>query len=341
MKNNILKQIKKNILFFLLFPTACSTPILDTEDFSINHTNSSTTHVLSHRNNTNITYWNGLRKPIEIEYQLDSLQVTPDSIFHLSISKYMPTAASGSVQGAACHGDYLFHFQDQNSAIYIYNLKEKRFESKINLKSNNKNHCNNVSFSNIFYEPNDLFPLLYVSGSSYGEYNHIQVYRISSDSLSFSISQVQEITLPESTSHNNLYWTEAMFDCKKQLLYVISNSPNGMGYLSIFQVPDIQKKLITLYNYNIIKQVCIPAFTHQQGACIYNNKLYIFDGVPAWGDTNYLRIIDLTTNRDEYYINLSDKGFKYEPEGAFFWQGDLFCITNHSCGIYQFKILDL
>ena len=99
--------------------------------------------------------------------------------YELLITKYMDQIPIGmSVQGADCYGDILFQFQHTNSAVLIYDLKEKEYLGRVPLPPNAHNHCNNVSFSRLFYEEGDEFPLLYVSGSQSGTYNHIQVYRI-------------------------------------------------------------------------------------------------------------------------------------------------------------------
>ena len=260
---------------------------------------------------------------------------TPDSILSISIQKEFDSAKTGwSVQGAACYGDYLFQFSDANTPVIIYSMKDKILIATVDLTKEEKNHCNNASFSNIFYKPNDEFPLLYVSGGSVGTYNRIQVYRITRNDTSFSFSMIQEIILPEASSINNLYWTDAIMDNDNSVMYVTSNSQNGHGVISVFKIPKTSSSRIKLKDSDIIQQILIPSFTHHQGACIKNNKLYIFDGVPGWGDTNYLRIVDLIAKRDEFLINLTRKKFNLEVEGAFFWKNELYCITNGR-GVYK------
>lgn len=251
----------------------------------------------------------------------------------LGISKYMNQSSSGtSVQGADCYGDYLFQFQHANAAVYVYNLKEKVFVGKIALKPNSNNHCNNVSFSNRFYEEDDEFPLLYVSGSQSGTYNQVQVYRIFRNDDVFSIEQVQEIILPESSPSNNLYWTGAIMDNDNGYMYIYGNHDGAQ--IAKFVIPNIYTPLITLRDSDVLEHFELSSFTHQQGAVIKGNYLYVFDGVPAWGDTNYLRIIDLKLRKDAFIINLTQKGFKAEPEGSFFYNNELYCATNNS-GIYK------
>lgn len=267
--------------------------------------------------------------------QVDSAQQVYEGIHLYEITKYMNQVSSGSVQGADCYGDYLFQFQDKNAAVYIYNLKEKKYIGKVILTANTNNHCNNASFSRIFYHETDEFPLIYVSGSGSGTYNHVQVYRITRHDPSFTIEQIQEIVLPKANADNDLYWTDIMI--YGDHLCVSTAASEGDGKISFFKVPPIYEKNITLTDEDITDSFHVGRFTHHQGANINGDLLYIFDGVPAWGDTNYLRIIDLNKKKDIAKINIMEKGFKCEPEGAFFYNGDLFNASNRS-GIYKFKL---
>lgn len=258
-----------------------------------------------------------------------------DYVYIQEITKYMNQSSGGvSVQGADCYGDYLFQFQDKNAAVYIYNLKEKKYLGKVSLKPNNNNHCNNTSFSRIFYQEGDEFPLIYVSGSGSGTYNQVQVYRITRSGSSFSLEQVQEIILPKASSANNLYWTGAILDNDNNYMYIYGNM-NGAQIVR-FNIPEAHQASVSLNDKDILEQFTLDKFTHQQGANIKDGLLYVFDGVPAWGDTNYLRIIDLKNKKELAKINIMEKGFKVEPEGTFFYKKELYCASNNS-GIYKFK----
>ena len=256
----------------------------------------------------------------------------------IKISKYMDQASAGvSVQGADCYGDYLFQFQHANAAVFIYNLKEKEFVCKVELKAKSQNHCNNASFSRIFYDEGDDFPLLYVSGSQSGTYNQVQVYRITRLSQNFFFEQIQEIVFPKSSPDNDLYWTDVIIDQEGKYMYVSSAASDGGGKISIFEVPKVSTDKIVLSDDGIIESFTVGKFTHHQGANIKDNVLSVFDGVPAWGDTNFLRIIDLEKKEDVVKINIMKKGFTAEAEGAFFYNGELYCATNNS-GIFKISM---
>lgn len=274
----------------------------------------------------------------EIHISQDSLQET-DKI-GLKIEKYMDQNSPGvSLQGAASYGDYLFQFENYNANVYIYNLKTKEFIEKVALIKNSKNHCNNVSFSNIFYEEDDEFPLLYVSGSSSGTYNQIQVYRVIHKDHIFSFEKVQNISLPKGNDTNNLFWTQVMLDNEDGYMYVLSKSLyNNDTYISRFIIPSINNADVNFIDDDIIEQFEVTNSIHKQGAVIHKGFLYIMYGVPAWGDTNYLRIIDLVNKEDYMTVNISAMGFNQEFEGLTIYKNMLIAPTNSNAGIFSITI---
>lgn len=268
---------------------------------------------------------------------IDSIISGSTETISIKIDKYMSQNSGGaSVQGAAVYGDYLFQFQDKNANVYVYDLKKKSFHSAVALKREDFNHCNNVSFSRIFYDSDDYFPLLYVSGSSQGSYNHVQVYRISFINNQFGFEKIQEIVLPNATSENHLYWTGAVMDIDNNCMYIYANSYGAQ--IVKFAIPDYKSNYIELADNNELDRFTLPSFIHQQGAVIREDKMYVMDGVPAWGDTVILRIIDLKTKADYAKIVMSDLGFNMEPEGIDFYNDCLLCATNTNSGIYKITI---
>lgn len=338
--NVIINQVKRSIGIFLL--VLCSSFTISCEkeeDFVINPDSVVGEDVKSEYKNGdgdgNETKENG-KDNVDDE---DEVTSNNEDIL-LGISKYMNQSSSGaSVQGADCYGDYLFQFQHANAAVYVYNLKEKVFVGKIGLKSNSNNHCNNVSFSNIFYSEGDEFPLLYVSGSQGGTYNQVQVYRVYHNEGSFAFERVQDIKFPTGNDNNHMFWTQVMMDNEENLMYVLSKERNSGGgtFISKFKIPSLYKADVELVDADIIDQYEVSNSIHKQGAVIRRGLLYVMYGVPSSGDTNYLRIIDLKQKKDAFIINITEKGFKAEAEGTFFYNDELFCATNNS-GIYKFEL---
>lgn len=252
----------------------------------------------------------------------------------LVLTHYMgQNSGLASVQGASCYGKYLFQFENKNANIYVYNLETKEFVAKISLEKNGNNHCNNASFSNIFYDSADKFPLLYVSGGSSSNYNKVQVYRIQEIDGNYSAHQIQEITTPTPTIENQLTWGCVAIDNDNQLMYFYGGTPVLMQYAK-FKIPDIRQETVSLGNNDILEQFSMPSYIHPQGATIFKEIMYIVDGVPNWGDNTHLKIVDLKRKEQKIY-NLFEANFNYEPEGLFFYDNKLLMVTNQNKGVYQ------
>lgn len=259
---------------------------------------------------------------------------------YLEVEKYMEQEAPyrSFFQGASCYGDFLFQLYSNNTYIFIYNLKEKKYLGEIKLAGNSKNHCNNASFSNIFYEEGDEFPLLYVSGGSSYDYNHVQVYRIQKKGLDFFITQIQEIILPEGNDKNGLYRTGVAIDNDSNYMYVYANHTDSARIVKLL-IPDMHNKEIVLNEADILDYFPVEKFTHQQGAVIKNGFLYLISGVPAKGDINCLKIFDLKAKKQYKLFTLENTLLKhYEPEGLSFWNDTLVTTTNYGYGIFTIKL---
>lgn len=271
----------------------------------------------------------------EIQLEQDSIPEVDD--VGIKIGKYMNQNTFGSVQGASSYGDYLFQFQDHNANVYIYNLKDKTFIGEVAMEPVPSNHCNNVSFSNIFYEKEDEFPLLYVSGSSSGSYNQVQVYRIIHNDT-FLLEKVQNIIFPKGNDTNNMFWTQVMIDNEEGYMYVISKTiSDGGTFISKFNIPSIDDSEVQLVDDDIIEQFEVSDSIHKQGAVVYKGFLYIMYGVPRLGDTNYFRIIDLVNKEDYMTVNISEMGFNLEFEGLTMYKDMLIAPTN-GAGIYSIRL---
>lgn len=264
---------------------------------------------------------------------LDSIKQTD-----VTVSFYMdPHAITAQIQGAASFKNYHFQFQNRNKFVFICDLSTKKFIKVIGLQEVSENHCNNISFSNIYYEPTDYFPLLYVSGSTRGDYNHVQVYRILKDNSNFTITKVQEITLPDCTNSNHLYWTSVAIDNEHQYLYAYSNHKGGR--ITKFEIPSIKSAEIILSDPDILEQFVVAQFTSQQGGVIHNNILYVLDSQSDSRGTNYIRLIDLQQKKDHSIYNLTKAGYgDLEFEGITFYNDSILLITaNANKGMFSVK----
>lgn len=259
---------------------------------------------------------------------------TARTVITLAIQKYMDDSSKMGEQGASVFGDYLFQFLSHEKAVYIYNLKTKSLEEYVTYDIERGSHCTNASFSNVFYDPNDEFPLLYVSGSNIGVYNYIEVFRVERNN-GFKLTHIQEIILPASSEKNNLYWQNVVIDNENNYMYVYA-STNG-AQIAKFNIPDFKQPKITLTDNDILEQYSFESFRSQQGAVIKNGFLYVIEGIPAQQHISNLRIIDLVNKKQLYKFNLLELGFNYETEGLAFYKNQLLVTTYYGQGIYTIK----
>jgi hypothetical protein len=74
-----------------------------------------------------------------------------------------------------------------------------------------------------------------------------------------------------------------------------------------------------------------------QGAIYKDGIIYIVQGVPGWKEQVYLTIVDFD-KKEVCSINLTEKGFKKEPEGICFYKDTLICATNRG-GIFSLQVV--
>lgn len=247
--------------------------------------------------------------------------------------------ANATCQAGAAYGNYFFQFTNRHSNMKVYDLTTNTLHSTVTMTSVASDHCNNACFSNIFYDSNDDFPLIYTSGSQTGSYNHVQVWRIQLANNVFSITKVQEITLPTGTTGNIWYWGQAYLDNERSYMWY-STSANGNAHFMKFAIPAVFDgdsnvvSEVTLTDADIIDSFTTIPNSNQQGGVVKNGILYLLDGVPSYGTYTKLYVYNLWSKS---LINIIDiyniLGITAEFEGCGIWNDTLVANTNGR-GIY-------
>lgn len=256
----------------------------------------------------------------------------------LEITLYMnQESGNASIQGSAVHNDFLFEFSPSASSVFIYNLKDRVFVQSVKITKNSQDHFNNASFGS-FYDINDEFPLLYLSGGN-ATYNPIDVYRITKKDNSFYFEKIQHISLPVSNDNNMIYWTSVMVDKANNYLYAYSYY-NGNVYLSKYYIPSYDTDNIQLTDADILENIKIDSFTNKQGATIKDDCIFMATGIPGQEETT-LRIYDLTTKKRKFFFSFRNYGFYYEPEGISFYGDNMILSSQKGRGIYLVKFMNI
>lgn len=259
---------------------------------------------------------------------------------------------SYSNQSAAAYNDYLFLVPKYRGKIYMYSLKEKKLicscimtaMTELNDSGGNIYHCNQTCFGSDYYDPNDPFPLLYISQRArsdkrcFTEVFRIIAYKSDSDTeySSFELQLVQIIYYPPMSEANSLGNVNTVIDRENHLLYTYSrnNVRSDENYrqckISCFAIPDVHQSEVYLEDSDIKTSYMIDCSAYfMQGACIQGKYLYIARGASGVGYID-INVIDLIKQRLKGQYNLLENGFKWEPEGCFYYKGHLMIATGRN-----------
>lgn len=253
-------------------------------------------------------------------------------------------------QSAAAYNDYLFLVPKFRGRIYMYSLKEKKplcsygMEAMKEFNSNAGDiyHCNQTTFGVDFYDSSDPFPLLYISQRARSDKRcFTEVFRITAEKSaqdneysSFRLELVQTIYYPPMTEANSLGNVNTVIDRDNSLFYTYSrnNTKEDANYrqckITCFAIPDIRQKEVYLEDIDIKKSFMLDISAYfMQGACIEGDYLYIARGATSVGYID-VNIVNLKTQKIVRQLDLFHNGYRWEPEGCFFYGGKLMISTG-------------
>lgn len=257
---------------------------------------------------------------------------------------------SYSNQSAAAYNDYLFLVPIYRGKIYMYSLKEKlplssfsmKAMTELNSSGGDVYHCNQTSFGADYYDANDPFPLLYISQRARSDKRcFTEVFRIianksDTDTLytSFELQLVQVIYFPPMSESNSLGNVNTVIDRENHLLYTYSrnNRKEDANYrqckISCFAIPDVHQSEVYLEDSDIKSSFMLDISAYyMQGACIVGKYLCIARGAASVKYID-LNIVDLKTQQMKKQLDLLGKGYRWEPEGCFYYKGHLMIATG-------------
>ena len=233
-------------------------------------------------------------------------------------------------QGGDCWGDYFFQFATNNSVVRIYNLFTKTLEQTLSIPTSQRGfvsncHGNTAKFGTEYYDPEDLFPLMYVStGYSSGGYTGALVYRIVQHQGVFFITLVQTIKFPVV---GNSSWTE--FIPADKYAYLCYTSERVIYKFEMPKLKDgdiILCRESALETYQFTPQPSWMATSRNQDRLFYKGKIAFISGVPGSGEASVFILLNLENREREMIVDFKKIGLKDESESIFIWQGDL-CIA--------------
>lgn len=257
----------------------------------------------------------------------NDLKISIDSL----VFQYV-NSCYGSMQGADCHGKYFFQFNNSFTYASCYDMTDGNRVALFKLPGTPDGlvyHCNNADFSNFFYNDDDEFPLVYVSHPNSG---HVSVCRITHMQKSFTLDVVQTIVFTHLTN------PDITIDNENGYMYA-SSYKNGTVHLYKYKTPDYHISGEVYIDPNDILETMDTGYTvNRQGSIIKDNYYYLVEGIPDQGTDVFIKVVNLK-NGSYSRINLSKTcGFNWEPEDVFFYNNELYCVTNYGKGVYKVYI---
>lgn len=232
-----------------------------------------------------------------------------------------------SKQGGAIYGDYLFQFHNTNTSIQIYYIPNGTLVQTLTLKKNTSNHAGSGGFG-YFCNPNDPFPLLYISSMKEGK---IYVYRLLGEIGSLNIALHQTIALPP--GNELMYLPNCTIDRTndKIVLFGYTNNTwdvdiNNSSVFAYFDIPTINGDVIITTD-NISNKALNNFIWAEQGACADKGKLYLCWGNTAKAKGGGIYTIDYTNGQILSSIDLAEVG-SVEPEALGFYNSKLLLSTQ-------------
>lgn len=321
----------------------CSSKSETSQNVMSNNSSSVTQSNVNNDNvNSEVSNMSGTVAGIKVDF------VEKSSDFKETFYGISQVAKISSMQDGAVYGEYLFTF-GSGGTCRVYKVEDlNNVETgtslptiaKFNLDKIDliKPHANAVSFSNVFYQDGDKFPLLY--STVYNTYKNENdrkegtccVYRLIENNGEFSSELVQVIQIgfvddaevwsaksdarPYGNfvvdSENNKLYAFTMRDKQKTTRYFQFDLPSptdgeihpeyGVNYVSL-STSDIKDVFDCEYH------------KYLQGATFHNGKIYALEGFSnAKVNLPAVRIVDPVSKKEELFVRFTDYGLDVEPE---------------------------
>lgn len=235
---------------------------------------------------------------------------------------YKKISTFDSLQGAAIYGDIAFTMS--SASVDIFNLRTRTTiatsSSISGLPGKVVNwHDNSAQFSNIFYDVNDDFPLMYIGGTLNDNVGDVAVCRVvASSNKTYALQAVQII-------HTGWGYCDVAFDAEKGELVLHKEGKSFRRYTApaIFE-NDVVVSEYTLTENDLVQQFVLDTnITTPQDATVHRGLMYMTFGHQV--DAK-LRVVDLYNGMLVNDIDLSGY-LDSAPEGNGFYNEHmiLFC----------------
>ena len=235
---------------------------------------------------------------------------------------------------AAVYNGYMFVVADKLASVTLYDMRQNKQLAVCNLEpredvddsQSTVYSCAYASFGTLKYSTYDEFPLLYVSQrAKTGGKCFVTVLRVVpvmnanlTSCTSFSVQQVQTITLPAATTSNGLYEAKLAVNPQTGDFYVYSYNPNdatGQLRISQFAAVSLSKTEVTLaspkssYLLTNLESEAIKGAA-VRGGFISQDRFYLAE---ESADSGILHVVDLVNKKTVSSLSLKTADVTVKP----------------------------
>lgn len=242
-------------------------------------------------------------------------------------------------QGTAMYNGVMFNMFDKGG-LSILNIPNRTVIKEYTLDiASEDTHMNSGGFSNVFYQGNTKYPLLYIS-ECYGDHSCF-VENVTDSSAEL----VQTITFNNANNdYKNTTYDDAMdwiIDASTGHLMTYGVTSNGKHKIKVFNIPSTSSATVLLTESDVLDQWIVEDYAP-------SGFTYIYQGSTAMNGTIYLvcynpnKIICVNENTHEITAEVPLSGISGEPEGIAIDNGVMYLTSwnNADTTVYalQFNI---
>lgn len=219
----------------------------------------------------------------KLNLNVNNYQCNMNVKYQLTRQQWLTLTGQNAVnhQSMAIFNDKVFLFNEEND-MSVFDIND--IEDFENVTVPDTDHSNSAQFTDIFYNENDTYPLVLISGcEANGTQANLYVLRIQESGGQYTVSLVKTISFANQKIKN--YGFSACADLNRRKLIVEYNK-NGNWQITtnnpiVFEEYDLPNLTdgndITLDNGNVVAEY--PYFT-LQGMTWYDNKIFCACGFP-------------------------------------------------------------
>lgn len=204
-----------------------------------------------------------------------------------------------SIQGFTIYGDYIFQFYATGQGLL--RIFDKATGALVAEHNTYTSHGGSCAFSNIYADPNDDFPLLYVSSGNY-DYPQIVVLRIQ------DVNTVSVYKTYQMDADKIGYWSEQCYDFETGLCYSFGYTKNSFSDMTNNPVKvcviDLNSETLisdNKYSLDVVDNYTIPYVYVIQSAKFKNGLCYIPSSYQSNVQASDIRVFD--PNRKTFVAN--------------------------------------